>query len=249
MKRLMGDLHVHTVLSPCAAPEMTPAAIVARAAAAGLALIAVCDHNSAGNAAATQAAAAARSQGARLAVLAGLEITTAEEAHVLGLFADAAAAEAVGAAVTATLPLLVGPPRWMGPQLLVDADGAPRGREPRMLHAASTLTVAAAVALIHDRGGLAIAAHVDRPSFSVIGQLGGLPEDALFDALEVSAAGLAAGRARALAAHGVPLVASSDSHSLEEIGAARTIIEAQAPTFAELRLALAGAGGRWCAHA
>jgi hypothetical protein len=248
VKRLWGDLHLHTVLSPCAAPEMTPAALVERAAAQGLALIAVCDHNSAGNVAAVQEAAAAR-RDLRLRVIAGLEITTAEEVHVLGLFATAAAAEAVGDAVRATLPPLTRPARWMGPQLLVDARGAERGREPRMLAGASGLTLAAAVALIHARGGLAIAAHVDRPSFSVLAQLGLLPADAPFDALEVSAAGLAAGRADALLALGRPLVASSDSHSLDEIGAARTRLDVNAATFGELRLALAGAAGRRCACA
>ena len=77
---------------------MTPPAIVETALAEGLAMIAVCDHNSARNVAAVQEAA-----GERLAVLAGMEITTAEECHVVGLFPDAAAAQAAGAEVGATL--------------------------------------------------------------------------------------------------------------------------------------------------
>ena len=77
MNVCFADLHVHTALSPCAAEEMTPPAIVARALAEGLEMIAVCDHNSAANAAAVQAAA-----GARLTVLAGMEVTSAE-AHLL----------------------------------------------------------------------------------------------------------------------------------------------------------------------
>jgi len=93
-----ADLHVHTALSPCADDEMTPPAIVAAALAEGLAMIAVCDHNSARNVAAVQEAA-----GERLAVLAGMEITTAEECHVVGLFPDASAAQAAGAEVGATL--------------------------------------------------------------------------------------------------------------------------------------------------
>ena len=57
MKACFADLHVHTALSPCADDEMTPPRIVARALAEGLALIAVCDHNTTGNTAAVQAAA------------------------------------------------------------------------------------------------------------------------------------------------------------------------------------------------
>ena len=98
MNVCFADLHVHTALSPCADDEMTPPAIVAAALAEGLAMIAVCDHNSARNVAAVQEAA-----GERLAVLAGMEITTAEECHVVGLFPDASAAQAAGAEVGASL--------------------------------------------------------------------------------------------------------------------------------------------------
>ena len=44
-----ADLHIHTCLSPCAEPEMTPSAIVRAAKEAGLDLIGICDHNSAEN--------------------------------------------------------------------------------------------------------------------------------------------------------------------------------------------------------
>ena len=87
MNVCFADLHVHTALSPCADAGMTPPAIVDAALAEGLAMIAVCDHNTARNAAAVQAAA-----GARLAVIAGIEITTAEEVHVVGLFPTPSAA-------------------------------------------------------------------------------------------------------------------------------------------------------------
>ncbi|MCX5758981.1 MAG: PHP domain-containing protein, partial [Candidatus Hydrogenedentes bacterium] len=99
MRRFAADLHIHTALSACADDDMTPPAIVAAALEQGLDMIAICDHNSAGNAAAVQAAA-----GDALAVIAGMEITTAEEAHVLGLFPDAASAEAAGQEVRDTLP-------------------------------------------------------------------------------------------------------------------------------------------------
>ena len=73
MNVCFADLHVHTALSPCADDAMTPPAIVDAALAEGLAMIAICDHNSARNVAAVQEAA-----GDRLSVLAGMEITTAE---------------------------------------------------------------------------------------------------------------------------------------------------------------------------
>ncbi len=266
MMRLLADMHVHTVLSPCASREMSPPAIVAESLRKGLAMIAVCDHNSAGNAravaeAAAAAAATAAARGAadpalRLMVIAGMEITTAEEAHVLGLFPDVEAAERAGAEVRAGLPLWR-PLSSNGPsaalrspeQELVDAAGNLIGIEVKMLSAASRFSLSETVDLIHGNGGLAIAAHMDRRSFSVVSQLGFLPPDVPFDALEISAAGAARGRAGEFVARGLPLVSSSDSHFLDDIGVSRTALAVHAPSFAELALALAGAGGRGCAIA
>jgi len=254
MMRLLADMHVHTVLSPCASREMSPPAIVREALRRGLAMIAVCDHNSAGNVRAVmEAAARAAAREAGLTVIAGMEITTAEEAHVLGLFPDAAAAERAAEEVRAGLPLWR-PLSSNGPaaalrspeQELVGAAGELICIEEMMLSAASRFALSEAVALIHRHGGLAIAAHMDRRSFSVASQLGFLPPDVPFDALEISAAGAARGRAKEFAAHGLPLVSSSDSHFLDDIGISRTALAVQTPCFAELALALAGAGGRGC---
>ena len=241
MNVCLADLHVHTALSPCADGEMTPPAIVERALAEGLAMIAVCDHNSARNTAAVQEAA-----GARLAVLAGMEVTTAEECHVVGLFPDAGAATAAGLEVEETLPRTDdGYEAFFGEQLVLDAGGAEVAREDAALATATTLDVDAAVALIHRHGGLAVAAHIDRRSFGVIGQLGIFPDAAGFDAVELSRH-VAAGspdEAR-FAVHGLAIVHSSDAHYQSDIGAVRTAVHCARPTFDELALALAGARGR-----
>lgn len=258
MVRLAADMHIHTVLSPCASREMTPPAIVREAARKGIALIAVCDHNSAGNVSAVEAAAAALPDGP--AVIAGIEITTGEEAHVLGFFPSASAARAAGEEVAAGLPpwrplaARTSAPRGAGglrepEQELVDANGTRIGIEMRMLAAASCFGLSAAVDLIHRHGGLAVAAHVDRRSFSVPGQLGFIPPEVPFDGLEISAAGAARGRAAEFVSQGLPLLSSSDSHFLEEIGNGLTLLEVEAPVFSELSKALCGAEGRGCAIA
>jgi hypothetical protein len=255
--RLKADLHVHTALSPCAAQDMTPPAIVSAAVKAGLNMIAICDHNSAGNVRAVQvAAAAAPTAAGAVAVIAGMEITTAEEVHVVGLFPDAERALAAAGAVQSTLPAGRTPPagrgaaaRGFGVQRLMDAAGRTRRVEPAMLAAASTLDLTEALALVHEHGGLAIAAHVDRPSFSVLSQLGMIPPDARFDALELSVAGCRAGRAGEVERLGLPVVCSSDGHSPEEVGAGFTVFEAGEASFGELALALAGRDGRGIVHA
>jgi 3',5'-nucleoside bisphosphate phosphatase len=249
MIRLAADMHIHTALSPCAARAMTPPAIVREAASKGMAMIAVCDHNSAGNVEAVAAAAAVLPEGP--VVIAGIEITTAEEVHVLGFFPDPAAARAAAAEVT--LP----PWRPLAPrtsaaglrqpdQQLMDAQGRVTGIEERMLAAASRFSLSETVELIHRHGGLAVAAHMDRRSFSVPGQLGFLPPEVPFDGLEVSAAGVARGRAAEFACHGLPLLSSSDGHFLEEIGSGFTVLDVEEPDFAELCMALRGINGRGC---
>jgi 3',5'-nucleoside bisphosphate phosphatase len=240
VRTFAADLHVHTVLSPCGADEMTPPAVVEAALRRGLDMIAVCDHNSARNAPAVREAA----RGV-LAVLHGMEITTAEEVHVLGLFPDAEAALAAGEEVRATLPEADGAARRrFGEQTVCDAEGRAVGRERKLLAAASGFALPEAVRMISRHGGLAVAAHVDRPSFSVFSQLGLFPADAGFDAVEISATGAVPAWAGLIAALTLPRLHSSDAHFLEEIGKGRTSLRLEEPTFPELARALAGAGGR-----
>jgi hypothetical protein len=240
VKPFLADLHIHTALSPCAAEDMTPPAIVQAALDNGLSMIAICDHNAAGNTAATQAAA-----GERLAVLAGIELTTAEEVHVLGLFPSTEQAGAAAAEVGATLPQADDAYyQRFGPQRQMDAEGRIVGYEQRMLALASTFELSDAVALIHRFSGLAVAAHVNRPSFSVISQLGLFPPEAGFDAIEVFSAPGFPSRAAEFAGYGLPVLTSSDSHFLGDVGSTCSVFRMWAPTFDELVLALRGVGGR-----
>ena len=58
MKKYRADLHVHTVLSPCAEVEMIPPLIVQKALELTIDLIAITDHNASANVYAVQRAAA-----------------------------------------------------------------------------------------------------------------------------------------------------------------------------------------------
>ena len=243
---IRADLHVHTALSPCAADEMTPCAIVDAALAKGLAMIAVCDHNSARNTGAVQEAAAAR-----LAVIAGIEVTTAEEVHVVGLFPTiAAAANAADEVRTALPPADDDYTRFFGEQYLMSADGTVYGREDHALAAATSLPLDEAVALIRRFGGVVVAAHIDRPTFGVIAQLGFFPHEAGFDAVELSRhAPPGSPAAAACAGYGLPVLRSSDSHYLDDVGCVATELTLEAPTFPELVLAVKRRQGRAIADA
>jgi hypothetical protein len=235
---------------------MTPPAIVAAAVKAGLDLIAISDHNSAGNVAAVQQAAA--EAGGGLTVIPGMELTSAEEVHVLALFPDLPLAERVSRWVKALLP-----PAdtqyysFFGEQPLLAADGSLLGMETVSLASATPLDLMETVNVIHAAGGLAVAAHVDRKAFSVVSQLGFFPKNSGFDGAELSPhhrsqplpAGPVAPGAGGPPVQGLPVMTSSDSHFLDDVGTTVTEFLLAEPTFAELALAFSGRDERSMAHA
>lgn len=236
MRQYRLDLHIHSCLSACAELDMTPLRIIQRASELKLDMIALSDHNSARNA----EVAMELGRKAGITVLPALEIATSEEAHVLALFQSMEAAGAMQDALYAELPGGVeGKAEW---QVLVNAEDEVLGFEGKMLLGASARPLKEIVHATKALGGLAIASHVDREAFSVMSQLGFVPEDVFFDAFEV----LVPNRARTgLMFHpAVPWVTHSDAHRLDDIGRRVTIMEAHEPSFAELALALKGEGGR-----
>jgi len=235
------DLHVHTVLSPCTEiAEMTPRAIVRAALDRGLDMIAVCDHNSARNTAATRRAA----EGSGLTVIPGVEITTSEEVHILGLFPTESDAEAVQEEVYARL-FGQNDENVFGYQVVVDEYDQVEDLDERLLIGATTLSAEKVVRLIHDGHGLAVASHVDRAGFGIFSQLGFIPEGLQLDALEISKrAGLDSIRTRYPQCRDYPVITSSDAHCLEDVGAAVTVAMMAEPSFQELTKALGNRDGR-----
>ena len=228
-----ADLHVHTCLSPCAELEMVPTAIVRRVRARGLHMVGICDHNSSENVAAVARAGRRES----VTVIPGMEITTREEVHVLGLFGSEERLARLQALVYENLTG-ENDAETFGIQVVVDEWDQAVDINPRLLIGATDLSLETVVQAIHDLEGLAIASHVDRPSFSLLSQLGFIPEGLRLDALELSPRG--DGRAWT----GYPLVRSSDAHRLDDIGRSATVVCARAASFEEIGRALAGEGGR-----
>lgn len=211
--RLTYDFHIHTALSPCGDNDMTPGNLAGMAALAGLDAIAVTDHNSCGNCAAVLEAA----RGTGLLVLPGMELCTAEEAHVVCLFPALEGALAFEAAVRPTLPPVENRPDIFGEQLLLDAQDGIVGREPLLLTTASGISVDEVLGLARKHGGTAFPAHIDRPSYSVTAALGDLPPLG-FAAVEITARGdVEALCAQYREARGKILLCDSDAHYLHQI--------------------------------
>jgi len=235
------DLHIHTVLSPCTdIAEMTPRAIVRAALDSGMDMIAICDHNSARNTAATRRAAL----GTGLAVIPGIEVTSSEEVHILGLFPTDEAAAAMQDEVYARL-YGENDEEVFGYQVVVDEHDQVDDLDQRLLIGATTIPAERVVKLIQSLEGLAVASHVDRAGFGVFSQLGFIPPGMNLDALEVSGrSDFEAAGARYAQCRDYTLITSSDAHWLQEIGSAHTEARMAEPSFEELGKALAQADGR-----
>ncbi len=244
LKWFRADLHVHTCLSPCGELEMSPCRIVSEAGGRELDLIAITDHNSAENAAAVMKAA----EGKSVTVLPGLEVCSSEEVHILALFDSVEPAlrlqDAVYRGITA-----VNDPDAFGLQVIANERDEVEGFQPRLLIGSTEMSVGEIVGSIHALNGLAIASHVDRENFGIIGHLGFVPPDLHLDALEISAA--ADGGAALRLAGEYPMyefIRSSDAHMPGQIGQGTTKFLLEGPTCGELRKAFHREEGRGIAH-
>jgi len=235
MREFIADLHIHSCLSACAELDMTPKHIIERTVALGLDIIALSDHNSALNAEVTMALG----REAGVLVLPAIEICSAEEAHVLGIFGQLEDALSMQARIYESLSPLGGEANW---QVIVDnADGV-LGFESMALMGATDMPLGDIPERVRKAGGLAVASHVDRGAFSIKSQLGFVPDDVIFDAFEVIDPEWAE---LALIKHkATPRLACSDAHRLEDIGRKHTVFTLKEPSYEELALALAGEGGR-----
>ncbi len=241
LKCLKADLHIHSCLSPCADLTMSPKRIVEMAIEKGLDMIAICDHNSAEN---VQAAIKVAEK-TPIAVLPGMEITTSEEVHVLGIFPTIDAVLSMQELVYKKLAPGENKEELFGEQIIANEQDEVEGYNSRMLIGATAFSIEETVEEIHNLGGLAIASHVDREVFGIIGQLGFIPEKLPLDALEISFR-----TSYSEAARNIPqiaryaVVSSSDAHSLDQIGRKFTEMWIEEPTIDEIKKAFLKTEGR-----
>ncbi len=218
-------MHIHTCLSPCAEVTSSPRRIVDAARKAGLSIIFITDHNTMENA---EAAMKASDKYGELKVYPGMEITSREEVHTLALFENFQDAYSMQQIIYSSLRDAISEKEY-GEQVIANESDEVEGFCKKSLFSAADLSMDEIVDLIHKNNGLAVAAHIDRQSFSVISQLGFIPENLRFDALEVSPnIPLAEARSRySEYSDKYNFIKGSDSHWLQNIGSVYTEYEAE----------------------
>lgn len=240
MKNFRADLHVHTVLSPCAEVEMIPPLIVQTALEHKIDLIAITDHNAGANVRAVQKAAA----GTTLTVLPGMEVQSREDVHLLALFETPETLETWQTEVDAALPSLPNRADFFGEQYVVDETGELIGIEPRLLLTATSFSIDEIFERVTALGGIVIPAHAERTSYGLLPTLGLISEKWQLPALEISRHTSSEKASLTFPAlRKYPLIQSGDVHRLDDF-LGTTIFTMAAPTLLEIRMALHHIDGR-----
>lgn len=240
METFRADLHVHTVLSPCADIEMLPPLIIAEALSLGINLIAITDHNATANISSVQKSAIQ----SNITVLPGMELQTKEEVHVLCLFDTLDQVRELQKFVDQKLPQIKNNPDYFGTQLVVDEIGDFIEIEERLLITSADVSIEEAFLKVQELEGILVPAHINRKANGLIEILGFVPSDLPFPALEISR------HVSPEIAHkkfpqikGYNLIQNGDVHRLNEfIGTTYFTIEK--PVIKEIKQALQNIDGR-----
>ena len=181
MSRYYYDLHIHSCLSPCGDNDNTPNNIVGMGVLAGLQIMALTDHNTCRNCPAFFEAA--KRQG--IIPVAGMELTTAEDIHMVCLFPDLESAMDFDREIQTRRILIPNRTDIFGDQYVMDGQDEIVDIEPHLLSNATTVSVEEAPALTARFGGVCYPAHIDRQANGIIATLGFLPPDMSFPTVEL----------------------------------------------------------------
>lgn len=241
MKEYRVDLHIHTVLSPCASLEMSPDNIVKSALEKGINMIGIADHNT------TKQCNVVKQLGKEsgLAVLCGVEINTKEEVHCLAFFENDKILNEFQIYLDQHLPVVKNKPKLFGDQVWVDRNNHILGVEDRLLIVGLDQSIDQVAEKINSLGGMFIPAHVDRPRFSISSQLGFLSPGLKVSAVEVSKIVVMeqfAQKHKWIEKYSV--ITNSDAHTLDQIGSAYSSFLMNDTSFNEVKKALNENEGR-----
>ncbi len=242
MNEYRADIHIHTILSPCADLEMSPANIVQRAKEKSLHLIGITDHNSTKNAWLVKKLA----QKEGIFVLTGAEVTTKEEVHCLAFFEFEGQLNQFQHFLDENITFIPNPDGHFGYQPVVDENETILELIPNYLPAALKSTIHEVQNVVSGLNGIFIPAHVDRPSNGLFSQLGFVPAGLKMDAMGISKRNSEKDvRKHHVIQKEITLIRNSDAHFLQQIGEIYTLFYMEEMSFSEVKCALNQKDGRF----
>lgn len=213
-KKLTYDLHIHSCLSPCGDDDMTPANIAGMGAVLGLSVMALTDHNSCGNCPSFFEACTHYG----VIPIAGMELTTSEDIHLVCLFETLEAALAFDEFIQPHRMRIRNRTDIFGHQYFMDADETVLSEEPDLLTVATDLSIEQAYEKVLEYDGVIYPAHIDRDSNGIIAALGTFPDSPDFRCYELNdIENLSSYKERFPILNDLNFLVSSDAHYLEHI--------------------------------
>lgn len=180
--KLFADLHVHTCLSPCGDDDMTPYDVIAMAKLKGLDVIAITDHNSCANLHAVEEIIRDEQE---LLVIPGLEVTTAEDIHVLCYFDTFDKAYVFADVIYDRLNPFEDKKCVFGRQIIRNSEDEEIGTVDKLLIGTTDLDIGAVAKLCREYGGVPVPAHINKQASSVLVILGAIPQECEFNTVEI----------------------------------------------------------------
>lgn len=214
MREYKYDLHIHSVLSPCGDDDNTPANIAGMARVAELDIAALTDHNTCKNCPAFFEAAEAYG----IIPVAGMELTTSEDIHVVCLFEELSYALDFEKELSKYRVLIKNRPDIFGEQLIMNSLDEVIGNEEHLLTNATLLSVEDIPELVSKFHGVAYPAHIDKDANGIIAVLGTFPETPFFSAAELHDLSRADAYREKYFLGDKLLLTGSDAHYLENVG-------------------------------
>ena len=222
--RYSYDLHNHSCLSPCADNDNTPNNIAGMAYLSGIKIVALTDHNSAKNCPAFFEAAKRYD----IVPIAGLELTTSEDIHLVCLFEELDSALKFDEYLQTRRVLIKNRVDVFGDQLILNAEDETVGTDEHLLPNATTVSLDEAPELIRSYGGVCYPAHIDRDANGIIAILGTLPPTPHFDCVEIRSPENVAEYTERYGLSDKAVIVSSDSHYLTDINETNHFFELDA---------------------
>lgn len=213
MMRLYYDLHIHSCLSPCGDDDNTPNNILGIASLSGLDIVALTDHNTTKNCPAFFEV----SEEYGIVAVAGMELTTSEDIHVVCLFEELSDAMAFDSFIDTKRIKIKNKPEFFGEQLILDRNDNLIGKEDYLLSNATTLSIEDVADTVRDYGGVAYPAHIDRDSNGIVAILGTIPSPSKFTFYELRSAENIEEYSKRFNIDKDSFIISSDAHNLESV--------------------------------
>lgn len=214
MGRFYYDLHTHSCLSPCGNDENTPSTLAGLAALNGLDIVALTDHNTAKNCPAFFKAA----EHYGVIPIAGMELTTAEDIHIVCLFESLDKALEFSSYVDTRRIKIKNRPEIFGEQIIMNENDEIIGQDEFLLSNATDIMVDEVKSLAENAGGIAFPAHIDRSANSIISVLGVVPKELGFSCVELNKQSEQAEYIKRYGLEDKRILIDSDAHWLSALG-------------------------------